>query len=225
MLLKSGAEFTNAVIDLITGLILIPLIFILKNVKGDDKKKRKWLELLALLSLGDILGFLVHGFNFSELIFDILWIPLYAVMILIVLRFFFLAYFDYYDKEIGKNVRIIIDIIALVDYVICVVNGFLTVSNIYPYLIFAVIPAVVGFLYYMIMLFKREYSPSIYMVVALVLQLVGFYFQITRRGYLKIIWEFNCDGIYHIFLLITVVILFIFGLSDIKYIEKNNEVR
>ena len=82
MILKTGAEFATAVIDLATGLILLALTA--AGLYGKDWREKKlgksWLCVLIMLSFGNILGFAAHAFRWTETVFDVIWIFIYPFM-------------------------------------------------------------------------------------------------------------------------------------------------
>ena len=62
----TGAELTTAFVDLLTGLVLLPFVFVLLSMRGEKTRKNLWALFMGLLSFGNIGGFLIHAPAWSE---------------------------------------------------------------------------------------------------------------------------------------------------------------
>lgn len=216
MTFNSGSEFVTAVIDLLTGLILVPLCFILAKTSYKDREMKKgWLTVMSLLSVGNILGFIAHSVDWPEVFFDSIWVVLYPVMFGIVAFFGLLTfYFVSRGKHPTKIEKTRFLALTLAFSVEATVVGFLTVDDILIFVYYGGIVGIPSFIAYLTVGLKRKTKSGLFILLALIPQLVGFPFQLLRRGRLELFVTFDHNGIYHICLMVSVVLLFCAAYSD-----------
>ena len=63
--MKQGAELTTAIVDLLTGLALIPFIIVLLRKKRGPLAEG-WTRLLIALSAAHVGGFIAHAFLWNQ---------------------------------------------------------------------------------------------------------------------------------------------------------------
>ena len=79
--ISAGAPMTTAVTDLITAVVILPLMLSLHALPCKDKtRQRLWLALFLSIGIGSFLGFIAHIFVWSTHIYSIIWVFLYAVL-------------------------------------------------------------------------------------------------------------------------------------------------
>lgn len=217
---KSGIEFNNSLIDLLTVLIILPLSLYLRKDSKSSPIKKLWYLFFLLLGIADFLGFIIHAFNISELLFDIIWVVLYPIAFLICLVFLCIALNmtkkDYADNIFLKRLLIIVTSILSIASTIV---GFFTVDEIRIFVLYA---GIVGFISLFIVLIsgiKNKYKSTLILFTIIIPQLFGFYFQITKTGTFHFILDFDHDGIYHLCLLLSIVIIFVSALISINELE------
>ena len=219
MILKTGAEFTTAVIDLATGFVL--LVLTTAGLYRKDWKEKKlgesWLCVLILLSVGNILGFIAHAFKWTETVFDVIWIFIYPFMYGIAV-FFALHALIYVTKGRLPNVGIKCGMFlsAAVLCLISTVNGFFTVGDIRIFVIFAALIDLPSLLAICVCGIKRRWKSGLFVLLALLPQIVGLPFQILRKGSVTIFFELDHNGIYHLCLFVSVILLFLAAEADLR---------
>lgn len=218
---KTGIEFNNSLVDLLTVLVIIPLVMNLGKDYKSSPIKKLWFIFFILLGAGDFLGFIIHALNISELVVDIIWIVLYPIAFLICDVFLCIA-LNITNKDLAdnKHLKYIILSITFILNVWATINGFFTVKEIRIFVVYA---GIVGFTSLVIVLIsgiKNRYKSTLILFTIMFPQLFGFYFQITKTGSFHLILDFDYDGIYHLCLLFSIIIIYISALISIKEQEE-----
>ena len=226
LVFSKGTEFVTGVTDLLTGIILIPLIFVLMS-KGKGKEiTGKWNAFLLSLSLGNIGGAVVHCVRWSVGTHNVMWLFLYIVMFAIVVFFLRLALFRFYPGKFGSALyKTAFYLLTAVSYAAIILYQF-TGREQYSIRIFSVYAAMFAlpaFLIYAWNGVKHGVKSGIMLLVCIIPQIFGLYFQLVRKGSFTLFVTFDHDGIYHLCLLFTVLMCYFAALFDIgSRDEKNN---
>jgi len=215
-MLNEPIQLTTAVIDLITSLLGFIFSFLLTKVNGDKKLKNKWIHFFISMSVGNFCGFLFHFFNWNQTVLKFLWIGLFLVMYDIAIMFLLIMVYDLkQDACPTKKQRIILIIITSLFYIASNIYTFIKEVDMRIFVIYAAIVVVAGIIIAIYLFVKEKRQSMAILSIVLIPQLFGGYFQITKSGYFKLIFEFNEDGIYHLCLLLTVVIIYFGARKDI----------
>ena len=221
-MLKTGFEFTTAIVDLITGLVLIPFVFLIRKKEGNPTLKKYWFCFLLSLSVGNILGFVVHGIAWTNLQFDIWWIVVYIAMYLIIAFLFIITLFNFTKgkRPVKKDLFITFSIILL--FVIASsIHEFYSDNNIIIYVIFAGIVGLPCIAYYIYNAFKHHDKAGLTMLIAAPFLIVGLIFELTDIGTQSFslfgqVVEFNKHTVFHILLLACCLVFYFVAKADIK---------
>ncbi len=219
--MKHGAELTTAVVDLITGLALIPFIVILLK-KHRGPLTEKWTRLLAALSAAHIGGFIAHAFLWNQPAYDIYWIFLYAAMFFLLACVADLAFFKATGEKKGSAAKTAVFILLATMFVATAVSNFFIEKDI---LIFLVAAALVGLPSLAVIGWSGARSRTrggVLVLVSLVPVIIGLPFMFLQTGELMKPFgiPFDHNGICHICLLISLVIIGFAALSDADAEEK-----
>lgn len=221
--LTTGAEFSSAIVDLLTTLVAIPLIILLAKTQGDAIRRKKWLHFLILMSVGNFIGFILHAFVHSELTVDLMWIVIYPIMACIEESLLLIALYDLTNgQKPTRKQKTILRSASIVVSIIAIIIGFFTVNEIRTIVIYAVLLDLPALLIFGYMAFKHKHKASQTLFTVFIPQLFGLYFQLTKSGSFHLIWDFNHDGIYHLCLLLSVVIIAISAMMDVKTPTNHN---
>lgn len=221
-MLKSGFELTTAIVDLITGLVLIPFVFLIRKKEGNPTLKKYWFYFLLFMSLGNILGFVVHAFAWTTLQFDLWWIIVYIPMYMIVVFFTMITLFDFTKgKRPVKKDKYIIFSVATAFIIASIIQEFYTDNDILVYVIFAAIVGLPCIAYFVYNAFKHRDKAGLTMLIAAPILVVGLVFELTDIGTQSInlfgqVIEFNKHTIFHVILLACSVIFYFVAKADIK---------
>lgn len=186
--------------ELLTGItnlfILIVSLYSFIRLKRINYNKY-WLSFYMLLGLGSLLGFIIHSFNINDRIVSILWIILLFIFICIINSLLFSEY--KYNKYIV--------FISILFYIFLVVEAIFNMD----YIITFVIYVCINFIFIIKSYIKNK---RYYYLYSIIIQIIGGLLLISRN--IKI-WYLDHNGIYHIFMMITIILFYI---SNKKYISE-----
>lgn len=186
--------------ELLTGItnlfILIVSLYSFIKLKRINYNKY-WLSFYMFLIVGSLLGFIIHSFNINDKIVSILWIILLFIFICIINSLLFSEY--KYNKYIV--------FISILFYIFLVVEAIFNMD----YIITFVIYVCINFIFIIKSYIKNK---RYYYLYSIIIQIIGGLLLISRN--IKI-WYLDHNGIYHIFMMITVILFYI---SNKKYISE-----
>lgn len=208
--LTQGAEMTGAVTDLITALATLPILFFLR--KFDRKKDRGialWRLLFALIGLTSLIGFVVHSVVWSVTVKRLIWVFLYAIIYLLARTFFLLCHACRESSPLpSRPVGRILDISMALAYLATVILLFTEINPIRIMVIYCIFPVVAGFVIVGIEAIREHRRYAVIMLSAVLPQLIGGVYQVTRSGAFTLVFTFDHNSIYHICLLFSVIIFY-----------------
>ena len=210
-------NLTCAITDLIAGVILIPMIFLLCMKKTDKALEKKlWLYFLSLLAVSCFLGFVTHNYCTGRL-FSLMWLPLYTVMFETVNAFFILARYLSSGKMPSKKEIVILHLICLAFWIVTeTMEQILHVSPIRLYAAYAVIFGMWGFILVIKSAFKKGRTCEKLLLGAFILLIPAAYYQIERKTEVRLIWMFNYDGLTHLFIIFAMFLMFFAALCSLS---------
>ena len=186
--------------ELLTGItnlfILIVSLYSFIRLKRINYNKY-WLSFYMLLGLGSLLGFIIHSFNINDKIVSILWIILLFIFICIINSLLFSEY--KYNKYIV--------FISILFYIFLVVEAIFNMDFIITFVIYVCI----NFIFIIKSYIKNK---RYYYLYSIIIQIIGGLLLISRN--IKI-WYLDHNGIYHIFMMLTIILFYI---SNKKYISE-----
>ncbi|MCQ2478948.1 MAG: hypothetical protein MJ091_07105, partial [Clostridia bacterium] len=201
-----------AVSDLALGLILVPIIVAVGLSKTDKKlAKRWWLYFLITLDIACILGFVAHYYCTSPISNRIIWIPLFTIMYEI-FNCFFLACVAVAtdDARPHKKDVVSVHLVSLACYILThIIIGVFSADSIMVMTCFNTVLAIAGFVLLVKRSLKKGNIGERIIISSLVPLLPAAYFQIKRKGFVHIIWDFDQNGISHIFIILGVILVFV----------------
>ncbi|MBR5767722.1 MAG: hypothetical protein IKX86_03485 [Clostridia bacterium] len=219
--MKQGAELTTAIVDLLTGLALIPFIIILLR-KRRGPLAEGWTRLLIALSAAHIGGFVAHAFLWTQPAYDIYWIFLYAAMFYLLACVADLAFFKAGGAEAGKTAKTVLFFIICAAFAVTAVMNFFIEKDI---LIFLAAAALVGLPSLAVIGWagaKAHDRGGVLVLVSLIPLLIGLPFMFLQTGEVMRPFgvPFDHNGVCHLCLLVTLVIVGFAALSDAAAEEK-----
>lgn len=197
-------EQTTAATDFIMALISIWAIFKIRRPGlADPKKASIWKWVFILLTTAALFGAVAHGFQMDEKTNFILWQPLNLALGLAVSLF---AAGAIYDLRQGSMPALVIPgLIAL-----GIIFYFITVFFPGSFLVFILYEAVVmifALIAYILLAKKAELQGAWWMVGGILITIVAAVIQASGSIHIKIIWEFDFNGIFHIVQMFGIVVL------------------
>ncbi len=189
---RSGYELTTGLTNL---LILFSSLYCFIKLRKLNYNKY-WLLFYIFLILGGFLGFVIHSFNISNLIVNILWIILLFVFICIIDSLLFTEYkFNKYIVicSILLYLFMIVEIILNKDFIITFVI----------YVCFNLLLIIISFIK------NKKY----YYFIPLFFQVIGGLILINRN--IKIFY-LDHNGIYHLFMVFTIIGFYLCNMKCVK---------
>lgn len=190
---RSGYELLTGLTNI---LILIVSLYSFIRLKRLNYNKY-WLSFYMFLIVGSLFGFIIHSFNINDKIVNILWIILLFIFICIINSLLFSEY--KYNKYIV--------FISISFYIFLVVEAILNMNFIITFIIYVFI----NFIFIVKSYIKNK---RYYYLYGIIIQIIGGILLISRN--IKI-WYLDHNGIYHIFMMITIILFYI---SNKKYISE-----
>lgn len=210
MRFATGVTMTCAATDLIVGLVQIPLRMLLSRLNvRDGKEKQLWINFMRALSVVCIMGFVVHGIVWSPLMYGIIWVVLYAAMIVAVRQFFFVGVYKHYgDNGISDKLKLAIDIVSVALYILLAALSLMGVNPIRIFTVYGIALVVPGFLLFA----RKEHKTGIegdrFLIIALVPQIIGAALILMRIPEFEFFVPIDHNCIYHLCLLFTAIIVY-----------------
>lgn len=199
-----ATEQTTAATDLIMAIISIWAILKIRNPgKSDPKKAEIWSWVFILLTVAALFGAVAHGFQMDEDTNYILWQPLNLALGLGVSLF---AAGAIYDLRKGSMPAMVIPgMIAL-----GIIFYFITVFFPGSFLVFIIYEAVVmifALIAYIYLASKGQLKGAWWMVGGILITIVAAVIQASGSIHVKLIWEFDFNGIFHLVQMIGIIVL------------------
>ena len=166
-------------------------------------KTNIWSCVFGLLTFSAALGVLVHGFKIPEALYHLLWQPLFLALGFTVALFVLGACYDAWGLAATRRILPVMLIIAI---------AFYAVTLIFPgtFLVFILYEAIAMtfalFTYGRLALRKRLNGAGL-MTAGILISIIAAGFQASTGISIKLIWEFDHNGIFH--LIQTVGVLFL----------------
>ena len=216
------ATLTGAVTDLAAGLLLLPLLPLLR--KRDSAKKREkglWLLFFGFLTAADLGGFAVHYFCRTPFALRLCWAPLYALLYGTACSFFLLA------AEIRREGRpperraemaLLWGTVGLLALTVALESGFGR-DAILLFVGYAALLglAALGMLVRPAMEGNRTARGCFFALLPL---LPAGYLQLTRNASVKLLWEFDHNGLTHLFVIVSELWLFAVAMRSLRSLRE-----
>ena len=206
----SGVTMTCAATDLAVGLVLIPFTVLLSRMYvRDETEKQLWIKLMKVLSAVCITGFIVHGIIWSNTAYNIIWVGLYAIMIMAVRRFFFVAAYKMFGENgLSDKLHFAIDAVSIGMYIVLSILKLMSINPIRLFTVYGILLIIPGFVLFGILGRREGDSASKLVFTALIPQLIGAVYILHRIPEFKFIVPMDHNCIYHLCLFVSVIIFY-----------------
>lgn len=190
----NGCELSTAITNL---LIASAAIYSFINTKD-----KSWKTFFMLLAGDGILGFIIHGISFTQHTVDLLWLlllVLFSFTINVLLTIFLRKRFN-----IPKYLTIFLTA-AL--YIILFIEAMLKIEFLYTFIAYACVCLIL----ILIMSIKNIKNNKYYylFILGFVAQLLGAIFLLDKTSHMHLIWNFDKNGIYHIYMVFTTLYFYL----------------
>lgn len=205
MFVESPTEQTTAATDLIIALVASAGILYLKRFYlVDATKVRIWSWMLGLLAAGALLGAVVHGLEVSELVWNILWQPLFLILGLVVALFVAAALHDSMGKEPARRAVPLLLAAAILFYS----TTLLFRGTFLVFVVYEGLAMLFAFAVYSALFVRRRLEGAGTVAFAILLNIVAAGVQATESVSLLLLWPFDHNGVFHLIQIVALLVLF-----------------
>lgn len=197
-------EQTTAITDFIVGGEAVILIVYLHRFSLRDRwKVRLWQTLLAFTAVVAFAGAYVHGIVMPRETYELLWKPINLLLGFLVANFVLAAVYDLFGLKVVKRLLPILCAVAV---------GFFAVTQIKTgtFLMF-VLYEIAAMLFalgsYGTLAWRRTLPGAGIIAFGIVLQIVAAAVQASGPWSVRIIWEFDHNGVFHLIGMLATVIM------------------
>ncbi len=205
MLLNSShTELTTGFTDFMIAVQCMILIwFIWRSSDGIRQRKVLWSWVLGLLVFASFLGAIVHGFDLSVKVENLLWLPLYLCLGLTVAMFVVCAVYDFYGPSAAKRLLPWIMFTAIAFFALTQILN----QEFWVFIIYEALAMLLALILYSLLTVKNRLKGASYIAIGILLNIIAAVVQ-TSDITINLIFTFDHNGVFH---LIQIVALFILG--------------
>ncbi len=197
-------ELTTAATDVALGLLAIgSVIYLWRMSELDSWKVGLWCWVFGLLAAAALLGAVAHGFVWSTRVWNLLWIPLFLLLVLTVALFVVGAIYDWRGIAPARASLPIMVVLALLFFgVTRVASGAFVVFVLYEVFAMLFALAVYGYL----AMGARGAGMGL-MAAGVGLNIAAAAIQATRSVSFTLIWQFDHNGVFHLVQMVALVVM------------------
>ena len=195
------AELTTAATDALLTVVVVVGIAWLCRVVPPSPRRTMWVRGLALFAAAGALGAFVHGFDLDAGTRALLWQPLYLTLGSALAFFSAGAIGDWRGDGPARRALPFLLALAVAFYLLTRLSG----GKFLVFVIFEAAALFFALAVYLRLAFKGKPGAG-FVVLGLLLSLAGGVLQASSLS-LRVIWEFNHNGLYHLVQLVGVVFL------------------
>jgi hypothetical protein len=204
-LVAAGTERTTAATDAVLAVAAVVAIVVLRRRAPPSFARGVWQAALSALAAASLLGAVAHGFALAPNTRRVLWQPLYLSLGLMMALFVVGAMRDWRGDAVARRVLGPMIALAFVFYGVTLVSG----GNFLAFVVYEAAALMFALLVY-VRLVARERRPGAFaMAAALAVSLAAGALQASGLGSVRLLWEFDHNGIFHLVQLLGLVLLVI----------------
>lgn len=192
--MTSGYEFTTAITNVV--IVIASLYAFLKTSKED----KKWKSFFLLVVIDGIFGIVIHGIIMPDLTKKILW-GILSFLFSITINLLIIIFLSKKYKKAGIKEIIFM---SLGIYSILFLEMIFNKPFLFTYIMYALL-AILLITYVIV---KNGIKKNLYYFIGILCQYIGGLFLIFKK-YLPVIPVLNHNGIYHLFMAVTVILFYL----------------
>ena len=202
----SGTEMTTAVTDLINGIICVFLILRMRKQWPHRVRTDLWALMFALFALVCFAGVIPHGLTISRELFSVFWMILYALMAFMMSALTAAIRFEVYGfADLRRNLTVNMCIASIGAVVLVLLSwqtsvGFISFG--------ACCAANMVYILRLLLRHLQERECLKYYLTAILLLAADTILQMVKSIRFRVIWDFNYNGVYHFFLLLSMLVMY-----------------
>jgi hypothetical protein len=190
-------ELTTAMTDLVLALVCIGLVAIVLRSpvrRNEPQRALVWAAAFSFLCVAAFLGFIAHGFVLGDSVRDAVWQPLYLSLGLTVSLFVAGVVIDLSGNPVSRSVIFALAGLGIGFYGVTVlISGAFLV-----FVLYEALALLFAFLAYLYLALSRRAAWAGWMASGIGVSIVAAGIQATGTLTLRVIWEFDHNGIFHV---------------------------
>jgi len=204
-------EQTTSVTDIILALLALGLAFFIYSIgrNRDLKKTRIWFWVFILLSFASVLGAIAHGIKMPEQTNYYIWQPINLVLGLTVALFVAGVVYDMRGFSLPRALIPIVLFIGVLFYLITVIFP----GTFIVFILYETVGMLFAFVSYLLLAIRRKLRGSLLMALAILITMIASGIQAIGTIHIRIIWEFDNNGLFHI-IQMPGLVFFLLGLRS-----------
>lgn len=196
----TAPEMTTAVTNIVIAVSAAVLFFLVRKLHGEDRVRAAlWQTIFAILCAVGVYGFFVHAIVMDTPTLNAAWMPLSFIMGLMVAAFTITAFYEAFGRRALKKAVIINVILAVIFFLAMLLLSKFIAGYFVVFIAYSAINFILCVVLYAFTARKRRHT--IYYIVGILLMMAGSVLQAMRTITFTIVWQFDYNTVYHLFLL------------------------
>ena len=207
VLIQIPTEQTTAATDFILAIVASYFTYSYHKIGYANDKKRAviWSSILALFAISSFLGVIAHGFEITEQTKFIIWQPLNLALGLMIGLIVVGVFYDLKGPPtLGYTLPIMLALSLLFYALTLLVSGAFIL-----FIIYEGIAMLIALAAYSVMGYTNTLSGAWYIALGILITIIAAFLQTLTGLNIKIIWEFNHNGIFHIVQLLGLIFIYL----------------
>lgn len=201
-------EQTTAITDFLLGILYaVSAVGIYRfGIRKDKIKTYIWSVLFGLLAIASLLGAVAHGLEMSREVNALLWQPLNLALGFAVGLFVVGVIYDLRQYSLPRGLLPAMLLVVFIFYLLAfILNKFIV------FIIYQSLALLFAFIVYSYLAYRNRLRGAWLMATGIIISIAASAIQALINFDIKIIWEFNQNGIFHIIQMFG-IIFFYWGL-------------
>ena len=204
-LAAAAAERSTAATDAALALASLVAIAILQRRARPSFGRAVWTGALAALATASALGAVTHGLRLDPSTRDLLWQPLYLSLGVTMALFVVGAVRDWRGERAGRGALWPMLGLAVVFYAVTWITG----GDFLAFVVYEAAALLFALVVYLRLASRERRAGAGAMAAALALSLVAGGVQAADFGSVRLLWEFDHNGVFHLIQLVGLIFLVI----------------
>lgn len=199
-------EQTTAATDVILAVVALAVCIVTykSGKKSKPGKGRIWAWAFGLLAFAAMTGAVVHGFQMSDRLNYILWQPLNLALGLALSMF---VVGVVYDITHGSLPKVVLPVMIATGSLFYLITLFIP-GTFLVFILYEAVAMLFSLVVYIILGFRKQVRGAWLMALGIFITIIAAALQATEIVYLRCIWEFDHNGIFHLVQVVGLLVLF-----------------
>jgi hypothetical protein len=193
-LVAAGTERTTAATDAILALAAAAAILLIRRRAAPSFGRGVWQAALVALGVASVLGAVTHGLMLPAATRELLWQPLYLALGVTMALFVVGAVRDWRGDAAGRRALVPMLSVAALFYAITWLTG----GDFLAFVIYEACALLFSLLVYLRLAAGARRPGAAAMAAALAVSLTAGAVQASKLGSVRLLWEFDHNGLFHI---------------------------